>query len=112
MLKNLYNDINYQLKKQNEHPEGKNSLNIFNSTVKQHKSIGLQEKTPSKLLRASQEPPDYTRKNMMRNNSTPSGKVIDYLNYASHLAMSQKKYTRSKPKIIFTNPITGIPPVF
>ena len=52
------------------------------------------------------------RNNSLANQySRPNPNIAEYINQASRKVLSQKKYTRSQPKIVFTNPITGITPI-
>lgn len=49
---------------------------------------------------------------IMRNSSLPSIMTNKYLDYAQHSAFFQPKFTRNRPKIILTNPITGVLPFY
>ena len=49
---------------------------------------------------------------IIRNSSLPSIANNKYLDYAQHSAFFQPKFTRNRPKIILTNPITGVLPFY
>lgn len=50
-----------------------------------------------------------TKSSFMRHSSLPSLKSQNYLEYSNHPAFVQPKFTKNHPKIILTNPITGLP---
>lgn len=49
---------------------------------------------------------------VIRNSSLPTIRSSKFIDYAHHPAFIQPKFTRSRPKIILTNPITGVIPYY
>ena len=83
LLKNMYNNTNQQL------------LNIKNKLVYNRPSIE-----------------NFRPVNVSRTDLTPEPRIKSHLDVLKQRIFSQPKYTKSNPKIVFSNPITGISPSF
>ena len=94
ILKNLYDDTSKKLQQYEKKIITSNRMKI--ETDIQQNSFGRNKSLV-----------DYTNK--IR---TPDLKKANFLDLHAHPAFSQPKYTKSNPKIILSNPITGISPDF
>ena len=104
MLRKLYSEADYRYK------------SPLPSNIKQNilKTDSSSKLSPAKNSNESiaQSMNLARRNNSLTNHSANRNpKIAEYLSQASRLVLSQKKYTRNQPKVIFTNPITGIVPI-
>lgn len=53
-----------------------------------------------------------SKSSFLRHSSQPSLKPLNYLEYSNHPAFLQPKFTKNHPKLILSNPITGLPPPY
>jgi len=93
VLENLFTSANTRKK-----PKLHNSIH-----ASKHGSVCEEPIIPSKVS---------SKTSFLRHSSLPSLKSLNFLEYCKHPAFLQPKFTKNHPKIILSNPITGLPPPF
>ena len=82
--------------------------NLYSDTSRK---LQLYEKSVGKLNQMKKVPEMINTQTKVRT-LTPKYKRNNFLDFQAHPAFMQPKYTKSNPKIMLSNPITGIAPVF
>ena len=101
ILQNLYSHVSNRLQK------------LSDGSLKDN--IGLGIRTPEPRLNSDyniEQKASQSISNMKRNLSGSKTKNNSFLEYAAHPAFLQPKYTKNRPKILITNPITGVVPFY
>lgn len=105
VMRNLYSEANYNLKKSSV------SVSRIRPTIQKS---DFREKIS--IFSSPDQNKSSSYKAIRRINSQSDSnikiKATDYLNLAAKLAFRQKRFTKNQPKIVLSNPITGIVPNF
>jgi hypothetical protein len=95
ILQNMFSQVTHRLDHSPHTP--------IKSRVR-HKSI-IDQSIPSSSA-------NNEKSSVLRNSSMPSIRSNKYIDFSQHPAFFQPKFTKSRPKIVLTNPITGVLPFY
>jgi ATP-dependent Lon protease len=107
----LFKDLKQQIKRKNSEIQILRFL--FENNQKRLKDSNFHSDSKTKIFKdMHSNPTNSSIDRFKRNSSVSSIRNKDYIDYIHQLPFKQKKYTKNSPKIILTNPITGILPTY